>query len=129
MVPKLLGWIPTFGKESTHMKNIRGPLLSATTLLFALGETLAAGTAELPGQKTVAIFGQRIAYYEAGSGPTVVLLHGLGSNAAADWGACIAPIAARHHVLAPDQLGFGASDKPMVDYGIQTWVDMLGEFI
>jgi pimeloyl-ACP methyl ester carboxylesterase len=107
----------------------RGLSSAALALLFALGAAGMARAAELPEQKTVAIFGQRIAYYEAGSGPTVVLLHGLATNAVADWGACIGPIAARHHVLAPDQLGFGASDKPMIDYGIQTWVDMLGEFI
>jgi pimeloyl-ACP methyl ester carboxylesterase len=109
--------------------NIRGLSPAAQAILLALACAGAAQAVELPAQKTVAIFGQRIAYYEAGSGPTVVLLHGLATNAAADWGTCIGPIAARHHVLAPDQLGFGASDKPMVDYGIQTWVDMLGEFI
>jgi triacylglycerol lipase len=39
------------------------------------------------------------------------------------------PLARSHRVLAPDQLGFGASDKPLIDYGIQTWVDFLGEFL
>jgi len=38
-------------------------------------------------------------------------------------------LSAHHRVLAPDQLGFGASDKPIIDYGIQTWVDFLGEFL
>lgn len=109
--------------------NIRWLFSVAPALPFAICGAVVASAAELPDQRTVAIFGQKIAYYEAGSGPTVVLLHGLATNAALDWGTCIAPIAARHHVLAPDQLGFGASDKPMVDYGIQTWVDMLGEFI
>ncbi|HXQ80256.1 MAG TPA: alpha/beta hydrolase [Opitutaceae bacterium] len=101
----------------------------AQALQFALGAAVAAGAAELPDQRTVEVFGQKIAFYEAGSGPTVVLLHGLATNAAVDWGTCIGPIAARHHVIAPDQLGFGSSDKPLVDYGIQTWVDTLGEFI
>jgi pimeloyl-ACP methyl ester carboxylesterase len=59
----------------------------------------------------------------------VVLLHGLGSSARGDWGACIPQLSVHHRVLAPDQLGFGASDKPLIDYGIQTWVDMLGEFL
>jgi pimeloyl-ACP methyl ester carboxylesterase len=98
-------------------------------MLCLLAGAAAAAAADLPEKRTVVIFGQRIAYYEAGSGPTVVLLHGLATSAAGDWAACMGPIAARHHVIAPDQLGFGASDKPMVDYGIQTWVDMLGEFI
>jgi pimeloyl-ACP methyl ester carboxylesterase len=59
----------------------------------------------------------------------MVLLHGLGSSAKGDWGACIMRLSAHHRVLAPDQLGFGSSDKPLIDYGIQTWVDMLGEFL
>ena len=101
--------------------------LPALALLVALAAR--APSAGLPEQRSEAVFGQRIAYYEEGSGPTVVLLHGLAVNAALDWGACIGPIAAHHHVLAPDQLGFGASDKPVIDYGIQTWVDMLGEFL
>jgi 2-hydroxy-6-oxonona-2,4-dienedioate hydrolase len=32
-------------------------------------------------------------------------------------------------VLALDQIGFGQSDKPFVDYSIQTFVDFLGEFL
>jgi pimeloyl-ACP methyl ester carboxylesterase len=97
----------------------------ALALCLAFGGAAAA----LPDQRAVAVFGQRIAYYEAGSGPTVVLLHGFATSAKSDWGTCFAAIAAQHHVIAPDQLGFGASDKPLIDYGIQTWVDMLGEFI
>ena len=83
----------------------------------------------LPAQQTVTLFGQRIQYYDVGSGPAIVLLHGLGSSAKGDWGRCIMPLAERHRVLALDQLGFGASDKPFIDYGIQTWVDFLGEFL
>jgi pimeloyl-ACP methyl ester carboxylesterase len=84
---------------------------------------------ELPAPQTITLFGQRIQYYDVGSGPAVVLLHGLGSSARGDWGKCIMPLAERHRVLALDQLGFGASDKPFIDYGIQTWVDFLGEFL
>ncbi len=84
---------------------------------------------DLPAPQSVAIFGQRIEYYDVGTGPVVILLHGLGSSAKGDWGKCIIQLSAHHRVLAMDQLGFGASDKPMIDYGIQTWVDFLGEFL
>jgi pimeloyl-ACP methyl ester carboxylesterase len=84
---------------------------------------------ELPPRRSVAIFGQKIEYYDVGNGPPVVLLHGLGTSAQVDWGACILRLSEHHRVLAPDQLGFGASDKPIIDYGIQTWVDFLGEFL
>ena len=38
-------------------------------------------------------------------------------------------MAKTQRVLALDLLGFGASDQPAIDYGIQTWVDFLGEFL
>jgi pimeloyl-ACP methyl ester carboxylesterase len=128
MVPKMLGWLlgPVRDRK---MMNKRSLFSIALILRFALMGAVAAGAADLPDQKTVTVFGQKIAYYEVGNGPTVVLLHGFATSAAGDWGTCIVPIAAHHHVIAPDQLGFGASDKPLIDYGIQTWVDMLGEFI
>lgn len=104
----------------------RLPALAFSLLAATLG---AQTPPDLPAQKTILIFGQKIQYYDVGSGPIIVLLHGLGSSAKGDWGRCILPLAAHHRVLAPDQLGFGASDKPFIDYGIQTWVDFLGEFL
>jgi triacylglycerol lipase len=83
----------------------------------------------LPAKRSVSVFGQKIAYYDTGSGPVVVLLHGFGSEARFDWGNVILPLAQHHRVLALDQIGFGSSDKPLVDYSIQTYVDFLGEFL
>ncbi|MDE1148031.1 MAG: alpha/beta hydrolase [Azospirillaceae bacterium] len=79
--------------------------------------------------QSIALFGANIRYYEAGQGPTLVLVHGLGSSAMGDWGRVVGDLAKTHHVLAMDLLGFGASDKPQIDYAIQTWVDFLGEFL
>jgi pimeloyl-ACP methyl ester carboxylesterase len=101
------------------------PFLVALLSLAARAQT----PPELPAPQTTVLFGQRIQYYDVGSGPAVVLLHGLGSSAKGDWGRCIMPLSQHHRVLALDQLGFGASDKPFIDYGIQTWVDFLGEFL
>ena len=102
--------------------------------LATLAAALAAGPAlaALPAPKSIRLFGARIRYQELGAGkakPTLVLLHGLGSSAAGDWGAVMPQLARTHHVLALDQLGFGASDKPFIQYGIQIWVDFLGEFL
>ena len=99
--------------------------------LLLVGAASAARSAadDLPPRRSVELFGQRIEYYDMGSGPTVVLLHGLGTSAKVDWGACLTRLASHSRDLAPDQLGFGASAKPMIDYGIQTWVDFLGEFL
>ena len=51
----------------------------------------------------------RLHYLEAGSGPPLVLVHGLGSSATQDWGRLIAPLGRRFHVYAPDLPGFDRS--------------------
>ena len=78
-------------------------------------------------EKETTVFGQKIHYVEAGSGPTVILLHGLGGSARA-WQPNIGPLAEKFHVIAVDQIGFGKSDKPFVNYRIRTYVDFLDQF-
>ena len=77
--------------------------------------------------KEVVIFGQKIHYVEAGTGPTVILLHGLGGSTQV-WQLNIAALAEKYHVVVPDQIGFGKSDKPLVNYRIRTYVDFLDQF-
>jgi len=72
-------------------------------------------------------FGQKIYYLEAGSGPEVILLHGLGGDNG-NWRATLPALAARFHVYAPDQIGFGKSDKPAINYRVATLVDFLNAF-
>jgi pimeloyl-ACP methyl ester carboxylesterase len=90
---------------------------------------LAASTvwAQSPAAKDVQIFGQKIHYLEAGSGPNVILLHGLGGDAS-NWAATIPALAKSFHVFAPDQIGFGASDKPLANYRVGMLVDFLDSF-
>ena len=77
--------------------------------------------------KQVEIFGQKIYYLEAGSGPEVILLHGLGGDKG-NWRMTLPVLAARFHVYAPDQIGFGQSDKPQINYRVATLVDFLSAF-
>ena len=81
-----------------------------------------------PADKTVLVFGQMIHYFDTGSGPVMVLLHGLGSRKE-DWLPVIEPLAQKYRLLIPDQIGFGRSDKPLLDYSIQTYVDFLNEYL
>ena len=81
-----------------------------------------------PADKTISVFGQSIHYFDLGSGPVVVLLHGLGSRKD-DWLPVLEPMAQKYRLLVPDQIGFGKSDKPLLDYSIQTYVDFLNEFL
>jgi pimeloyl-ACP methyl ester carboxylesterase len=60
---------------------------------------------------------RRIAYRTGGSGPLLVLLHGITSNSAT-WDRALPRLARRHTVLAPDLLGHGRSDKLRGDYSI-----------
>lgn len=70
-------------------------------------------------RKTITVDGFLTAYLEAGdpARETVVLLHGgeFGVNAELGWERTIGALAADHHVLAPDMLGFGGSAK-VVDF-------------
>jgi 2-hydroxymuconate-semialdehyde hydrolase len=68
-------------------------------------------------RKTMQVDGLVTGYLEAGEGDPVVLLHGgeFGASAELGWERNIAALAARHRVLAPDQLGFGQSAK-VIDF-------------
>jgi Predicted hydrolases or acyltransferases (alpha/beta hydrolase superfamily) len=83
-----------------------------------------------PQEKFATVFGAKIRYLEAGdaSKPTVILLHGLGSQAEA-WQFSIGALAQNYRVIAPDQVGFGKSDKPFLKYRVGTYVDFLDKFM
>ena len=81
-----------------------------------------------PADKTIAVFGQSIHYFDLGSRPVVVLLHGLGSRKE-DWLPMLEPLSQKYRLLVPDQIGFGKSEKPLLDYSVQTYVDFLNEFL
>jgi pimeloyl-ACP methyl ester carboxylesterase len=102
------------------MKKRRILILIAIVLGLAVGFQ-----AQTP--KDVTIYGQKIHYLEAGSGPNLILLHGLGGSSEV-WGFNIGPLAEKYHVFVPDQIGFGKSDKPFVNYRIRTYVDFLDQF-
>src|ERR1700737_3006302 len=72
--------------------------------------------------RTVTIDGVNIHYVCGGSGPPLVLVHGLGSSAAVEFYYNLEPLAAHHRVLAIDLPGFGKSDKPMLEYTIDLFV-------
>lgn len=75
------------------------------------------------------IHGYRRAYRMAGSGPAILLIHGIGDSSAT-WADLIPELARNHTVIAPDLLGHGASDKPRADYSVAAYAngirDLLG---
>jgi pimeloyl-ACP methyl ester carboxylesterase len=108
--------------------NLKQLLITAIFMLL-LSMAAFAQTAA-PQEKTATIFGAKIYYTEAGDAtkPAVVLLHGLGSSSVA-WQFNVAALAAKYHVIVPDQIGFGKSDKPFLKYRVGTYVDFLDKFL
>lgn len=68
--------------------------------------------------KYVMVDGVRTHYLEAGSGPHLILLHSgeFGACSEMSWELNIAAFSKHFHVLAPDFVGFGRSDK-LRDFG------------
>jgi pimeloyl-ACP methyl ester carboxylesterase len=63
------------------------------------------------------LHGDRVAYRQAGSGPAVVLIHGITSSSET-WGRVMPYLARRFTVIAPDLIGHGGSAKPRGDYSL-----------
>ena len=63
------------------------------------------------------LHGHRVCYRSAGSGPVIVLVHGITSNSAT-WERVMPYLAERFTVIAPDLLGHGESAKPRGDYSL-----------
>ncbi len=80
------------------------------------------------GSRTVSVYGLKIHYLEGGAGRPIIFLHGLGGSAEG-MRSLATPFAAQARVLVPDQIGFGASEKPAVDYSLETLVDFLDRFM
>ncbi|TVP39790.1 putative alpha/beta hydrolase [Candidatus Nitrosocosmicus arcticus] len=57
---------------------------------------------------------------------TIVLLHGLGASAER-W-ADLWPLLKKYNVIIPDLVGFGYSEKPLIEYTIDFFVRFLEEF-
>ena len=58
----------------------------------------------------------------------MVLLHGLADDVGV-WESVMPALAAKHRVIALDQIGFGRSDKPLLGYRVATFVDFLDGFL
>ena len=68
-------------------------------------------------RQEIELHGQRVSYRTAGSGPALLLLHGI-ANSSDTW-ARVAPLLSEHYtVIAPDLLGHGESATPRGDYSL-----------
>jgi len=76
----------------------------------------------------IQVDGNKIRYLESGDSKHVlVLIHGLGASAER-WSEVIPIFAKQYHVIVPDLIGYGYSDKPVVDYTPEFFTAFLEQF-
>jgi len=108
---------------------VHGPL----SLLLLLSMTLWAFGQGSPDHisvfsRKVKISGVDVHFVEAGNGPSILFLHGLGGSCR-DWSANLPAFASSYRVMAMDFPGFGESDKPEVRYSIEWLTDVVERFL
>ena len=79
--------------------------------------------------REITLHGHRVSYRAAGSGPLLVLVHGI-AGSSATWEEVLPGLAKHCTVVAPDLLGHGQSAKPRTDYSLGAYAsavrDLLG---
>ncbi len=108
-------------------------VLALTGCAAALGEMIPPGESKARSEavERVEVGDPKVALAitDQGSGPPVLLLHGLGTNSYT-WRHVMPELAKTHRVIAVDLQGFGASDKPLDGtYTIRRQAELIAELI
>ena len=68
-------------------------------------------------------------YKKRGSGPPLLLIHGIGAGASSfEYRKVWSDLSEKHTVYAMDLLGFGKSDKPALLYTAETYIKLIADF-
>jgi len=78
--------------------------------------------------REITLHGHRLSYRAGGSGPVLVLIHGITASAAT-WDDVLPWLAERHTVVAPDLLGHGRSAKPRGDYSLGAYANGIRDLL
>jgi pimeloyl-ACP methyl ester carboxylesterase len=76
----------------------------------------------------VEIHGHKVAYRLAGTGETILLIHGM-AGSSRTWRAVMPALAQHYQVLAPDLVGHGSSEKPPGDYSLGAFASGLRDLM
>ncbi len=79
-------------------------------------------------RQTITLHGHEVSYRIGGSGPALLLVHGM-AGSAATWRAVEDQLAEEHLVIAPDLLGHGLSAKPEGDYSLGAYASGLRDLL
>ncbi len=80
------------------------------------------------GVRRTTLHGHDVAYRQAGSGPVLMLIHGITSSSAT-WERVMPRLAERFTVIAPDLAGHGESAKPRGDYSLGAHASSLRDLL
>ena len=79
-------------------------------------------------RREISLHGHRVSFTDAGSGPVLLLLHGI-AGSARGWDAVVPTLAEHCRVIAPDLLGHGESAKPRGDYSLGAYASGLRDLL
>ena len=73
--------------------------------------------------------GRRIAFTKRGSGPAILLIHGIHAAAwSYEWHDNVEDLARNNTVYTIDLLGFGRSDRPAIRYSERLYISLISDF-
>lgn len=78
--------------------------------------------------KQIELHGQAVTYRRMGSGPALVLIHGITSSSRT-WSTVMPALAEHYDVIAPDLLGHGHSAKPRGDYSLGAYASGIRDLL
>lgn len=79
-------------------------------------------------RRTAVVHGRSLEYLEAGSGPVLLLVHGMAGEAE-NWREAIGPLSRTHTVIAPDLPGHGRSEPGGGDYSLGSLASTLRDLL
>lgn len=129
-------WTPLTGELKVQRRAFvrDGALLvcAAAMAETAVGGSPSTGLEQLPYKKDGYNFWtwrqHKVHYVVQGQGPPMVLIHGFGASAF-HWRYNIPELAKTHTVYAVDLLGFGLSEKALIEYDADVWRDQVADFV
>jgi pimeloyl-ACP methyl ester carboxylesterase len=74
------------------------------------------------------IHGYRRAFVCVGTGPALLLIHGIGDSSDT-WRPVLDQLARHHTIVAPDLLGHGRSEKPRADYSVAAYANGMRDLL